>query len=220
MATSQCSCGLNRQNCPRHRQTPPTGPVEITPSYCCSCYLLSTLILFVVFLILLCMGMLFNRRSCNLELFANSISVSNASTANASKADWRIGFVAKSPVTGCQISLRTMTSRLLRGDEVISEISPALDSFGLLVASGETDGLVTSVGFENAVTPGVIGGVVWDFRVEILAGVKADSRHGLLTVFCGGLPVKFTADSTGNMVGSLLGSMRRCEYLFRRDRSY
>ncbi|KFK26337.1 hypothetical protein AALP_AA8G234700 [Arabis alpina] len=163
-----------------------------------------------------------SKRSCYLELFANSISVSNA---NASNADWRISFVARSPVSGCKFSLNTMQSRLLRGGEVISEISPLLDSFGQHVYSGDTYGPVTTVGFKDVVTPGLIGGVVRDFRVELVARVKTDSsniyhRSGVLTVFCGGLPVKFTADPAGDVTGSLLGNMRRCEYLFRRDKRF
>ncbi|VVB16865.1 unnamed protein product [Arabis nemorensis] len=214
MARSQCTtCGLNRQNC---QCSPPTGPVEITPSYCCSCYLWSTLIFSIVLLALAgIVTLLIGQNSCYFELFANSISATNA---NASNADWRIGFVAKSPVSGCKFSLYTLQSRLLRGGEVISEISPSLDSLGQLVNAGETDGPVTTVGFKNVVTPGVIGGVVWDFRVELVARVNEHSGHGILTVLCGGLPVKFTADPAGNVTGSLLGNMRRCEYLFRRDK--
>lgn len=219
MATSsRCTtCGLNGQHCQCHRKTPPTGPFEITPAVCCSCYYFCTLFFFFVPLIFTGLGILFNGKDvCYLELFANSISVSNVTNAtNVSNADWRIGFVAMSPVSGCKISLHTIKSRLLRGDEVISELSPSSDFFGQPVTSDETDGPVTTVNFENVVTPGVIGGVVWDFRVEIVAGVKADTGHGLLMVFCGGLPVKFTADAAGNVTGSLLGNIRRCEYLFR-----
>ncbi|ESQ42177.1 hypothetical protein EUTSA_v10015608mg [Eutrema salsugineum] len=158
---------------------------------------------------------IFNRELiCFLDIFAHSVSVSNAN-ANVSTADWRIGLIAKSPVTGCKISLHTIKSRLLRGHEVISELSPSLDGFGQLVTSDRTDEPVTTVHFNTVVTPGVIGGVVWDYRVEIVAGFKGKSAHGFLMMFCGGIPVKFTADAAGNMVGSLLGRMRRCDYLLR-----
>ncbi|KFK26336.1 hypothetical protein AALP_AA8G234600 [Arabis alpina] len=164
---------------------------------------------------------LVTRKSCYLELFANSISVSNASNA-----DWRIGFVATTPVTGCNFSLNTIQSRLLRGGQVISEISPSLDSLGQPVSVGETDGPVTTIGFKNVATPGVIdGGVVWDNRVELVTSVNVEGgliyrNRGVLTVVCGGLPVKFTADPAGNMAGSLFGYMRRCEYLFRQDKRW
>ncbi|VVB16859.1 unnamed protein product [Arabis nemorensis] len=182
MARSQCTtCGLNRQNC---RCIPPTGPIEITSAYCCSCYLCSALFFYLLPLLFVGIGNLFGGKDiCFLELFINSISVSNA---NASNADWRFGFLAKSPVTGCKISLHTMKSRLLRGDEVISDVSLMSNSFGQLVDARGTDGPVTSVGFKNLMTPGVIGGVVWDFRVEIVAGVETETGHGILSVFCGG----------------------------------
>ncbi|CAH2072200.1 unnamed protein product, partial [Thlaspi arvense] len=153
--------------------------------------------------------------SCYLELFADTVSVSNANAnARVSAAEWRIGFVARSPVTGCKISLRPIKSRLLRGDEVIAKSSsPSMDPFGQVVTGDETN-----VVFETVVAmPEVIGDVIWDIRVEIIAGVKTGIEYGngFLLVFCGDIPVNFTADPAGNMIGSLLGNMRRCDYLYR-----
>ncbi|KAF2539025.1 hypothetical protein F2Q68_00021679 [Brassica cretica] len=116
-----------------------------------------------------------------------------------------------SPVTGCKISFHTIKSRLLRGEEVVSETSPSVDGFGQVVTSDKTDGPVISVDFKGLVTPGIIGDVVRGYRVEIVAGVDSD---GFLMVLCGDLPVKFTADPAGNVIGSLLGNMKRCDYVF------
>ncbi|KAL0843444.1 hypothetical protein Bca101_016689 [Brassica carinata] len=152
----------------------------------------------------------------NPELFAHSVSVSNSTNAaNVSTADWRTGLVAKSPVTRCKLSLHTVTSRLLRGDEVISKVSPSFDEFGRLYESDKTDAPVTIVDFKKVVTPVVNGSVVWDYRVESVVGLKAKSAHGFLSVICRDIPVKFTADEAGNVVGSLLGGMRPCEYSLR-----
>ncbi|ESQ42176.1 hypothetical protein EUTSA_v10016045mg [Eutrema salsugineum] len=185
-------------------------PDEITLASCCCAY--SVCILLGLFLSVVIVHPYRSKDACYLELFANSVSFS-FSNANASTADWRIGLVAKSPATECKTSLHPIKSRLLRGHEVISEVSPPFDGFEELVTSDRTDEPVTTVHFNKVVTPGVIGGVVWDYRVEIVAGLKAESARGFLTVFCGDIPVKFTADPAGNMVGSLLGSMRRCDYL-------
>ncbi|CAN6975575.1 unnamed protein product, partial [Brassica oleracea var. botrytis] len=150
------------------------------------------------------------------ELFAHSVSVSNVTNAaNVSTADWRTGLVANSPVTRCKLSLHTVTSRLLRGDEVISQVSPSLDDFGRLVTTEKNDEPVTIVDFKHVVTSGVNGSVVWDYRVESVVGLKAEFAHGFLSVICSGIPVKFTTDSAGNVFGSLLGGMRRCGYSLR-----
>ncbi|XP_010495349.1 PREDICTED: uncharacterized protein LOC104772432 [Camelina sativa] len=145
--------------------------------------------------------------SCYVELFANSVSVSNA---NVSTADWRIGFVARSPNTGCEISLHPLSSRLLRGSHVISNpSSPSPLSLG-----NSTD-----VVFEKVVLPQVTEDVIWDLRVEILYAMKTRVRdvRGLLTAVCPDIPVKFTTDPAGKMTGSLLGYMRRCELELRAD---
>uniref|UniRef100_M4CQX3 Uncharacterized protein n=1 Tax=Brassica campestris TaxID=3711 RepID=M4CQX3_BRACM len=150
------------------------------------------------------------------ELVAHSVSVPNVTNAaNVSTADWRTGLVAKSPVTRCKLSLHTVTSRLLRGDEVISQVSPSLDDFGRLVTTEKNDEPVTIVDFKHAVTSGVNGSVVWDYRVESVVGLKAEFAHGFLSVICSGIPVKFTTDAAGNVFGSLLGGMRRCGYSLR-----
>ncbi|XP_010456626.2 PREDICTED: uncharacterized protein LOC104738088 [Camelina sativa] len=140
-------------------------------------------------------------------LSGNSVSVSNA---NVSAADWRIGFVARSPVTGCEISLHPLSSRLLRGSQVISNpSSPSPLSLG-----NSTD-----IVFEKVVMPQVTGDVIWDLRVEIMYAMKTSTRYlrGLLTAVCPDIPVKFTTDPAGKMTGSLLGNMRRCEHKLRAD---
>lgn len=92
----------------------------------------------------------------------------------------------------------------------MSETSPSLDDFGQLVTSEENDGPITSVDFKAVVTPGIIGEVVRGYRVEIAAGVSS----GFLMVVCDDLPVKFTADPAGNVIGSLLGNMKRCDFVY------
>ncbi|CAH2072194.1 unnamed protein product [Thlaspi arvense] len=186
--------------------------VEITPAFFCAYYFLWTTIC-LVFLMTLdgLITLLARKDGCYLEFFAHSVSVSNA---NVSTADWRIGLVAKSPVSGCKISLHTIQSRLLRGDQVLSELYPSLYGFGP-VTSAKTDRPAITLDFKTVVTPGVIGGVVWDYRVEIVVRSKVEFRRGFLTVVCRGIPVIFTADPAGNMIGSLLGSMRRCDYILR-----
>ncbi|XP_013626971.1 PREDICTED: uncharacterized protein LOC106333032 isoform X2 [Brassica oleracea var. oleracea] len=164
------------------------GPVEVTLGYCCATYFYSIIFILVITLIF---------------------------GANVSTADWRTGLVAKSPVTRCKLSLHTVTSRLLRGDEVISQVSPSLDDFGRLVTTEKNDEPVTIVDFKHVVTSGVNGSVVWDYRVESVVGLKAEFAHGFLSVICSGIPVKFTTDSAGNVFGSLLGGMRRCGYSLR-----
>ncbi|KAL0843446.1 hypothetical protein Bca101_016691 [Brassica carinata] len=193
------------------------GPVEFNPACCSICFCI------IIFLFALFIGGIIHSdylirgdKACYIELFAHSISVSNVTNAaNVSTADWRTGLVAKSPVTRCKLSLHTVTSRLLRGHEVISQVSPSLDDFGRFVASEKTDGPVTTVDFRNVATPGVNGSVVWDYRVESVVGLKAEYARGLLSVICTGIPVKFTVDTAGNVVGSLLGGMRRCGFSLR-----
>ncbi|CAF2337959.1 unnamed protein product, partial [Brassica napus] len=148
-------------------------------------------------------------------LFASSVTVSNANAnTNISTADWRVGLVAKSPVTRCKISLHTSKSRLLRGDhEVVSGSAPWLDGFGQFFTSYNTYEPVTSVDFKGVEMPGVVGDLVRGYKVEIAVAVKADGEHVFLIVLCGDLPVKLTADPKGNVIGSLLGNMKRCEYV-------
>ncbi|KAJ0261320.1 Uncharacterized protein HA466_0044640 [Hirschfeldia incana] len=198
------------------------GPVEVNLVYCCSTYFCSIILLLVITLVFGGMTQLlhlsFGKTACYIELYAHSVSVSNVTNAaNVSTADWRTGLTAKSPVTGCKLSLHTVTSRLLLGDEVISQVSPTLDDFGRLVESDETDEVVTTVDFRNVVTPGTNGSVVWDYRVESVVGLKAEFAHGLLSVICRDVPVKFTVDAAGNVIGSLLGGMRRCGFSLREN---
>ncbi|KAG5403521.1 hypothetical protein IGI04_009640 [Brassica rapa subsp. trilocularis] len=188
--------------------------------YCCATYLCTIIFILVITLIsggmVLFDHLVLGKSACYIELFAHSVSVSNVTNAaNVSTADWRTGLVAKSPVTRCKLSLHTVTSRLLRGDEVISQVSPSLDDFGRLVTTEKNDEPVTIVDFKHAVTSGVNGSVVWDYRVESVVGLKAEFAHGFLSVICSGIPVKFTTDAAGNVFGSLLGGMRRCGYSLR-----
>ncbi|XP_010456629.1 PREDICTED: uncharacterized protein LOC104738093 [Camelina sativa] len=150
------------------------------------------------------------RRICYVELFANSVSISNT---NASAADWRVGFVARSPVTNCKVSLQTLKSRLLRGDKVMSDsLSQSSGCSGQVLTRDKTN-----VVFENVVMPEVIDDVIWDFRVDIVS--KVNTNVGDVTVFmmatCPDIPVKFTTDPAGKVMGSLHGNMRRCDYIFR-----
>lgn len=195
-------------------------PVEVTLGYCCATYFCTIIFILVITLIsggmVLFDHLVLGKSACYIELFAHSVSVSNVTNAaNVSTADWRTGLVAKSPVTRCKLSLHTVTSRLLRGDEVISQVSPSLDDFGRLVTTEKNDEPVTIVDFKHAVTSGVNGSVVWDYRVESVVGLKAEFAHGFLSVICSGIPVKFTTDAAGNVFGSLLGGMRRCGYSLR-----
>ncbi|EOA19590.1 hypothetical protein CARUB_v10002739mg [Capsella rubella] len=150
------------------------------------------------------------------NLFANSISISNA---DASAADWSVGFVARSPVTDCKVSLLTLNSRLLRGDKVISNSSShSSGSFGQLVAGDRTN-----VVFEKVVMPEVNGDVIWDFRVEIVSTVNTNAGDvtAFMMAFCPDIPVKFTTDPAGKVVvGSLLGNMRRCDYKYQKSLAY
>ncbi|WZZ21832.1 hypothetical protein YC2023_123219 [Brassica napus] len=149
------------------------------------------------------------------EVFVDSFSVSNASTANA---DWNVSFVAKSPRNGCKVSLHMIKTRLLRGSNLISE-SFTPDYFGKLVNGKINEPLPYAV-FKNVTTPqGIGGGVVWDLRVNVVSSFYVSGfRHsgqGFLIVDCGGIPVNFTVDTAGDVKGSLLGHMRPCEYLLR-----
>ena len=59
--------------------------------------------------------------------------------------------------------------------------------------------------------------MVWDTGVKIIARVQAGTslkKKGLLRVTGSDLPVRFLLDPEGNMKGSLVGNMKRCEYLF------
>ncbi|EFH48247.1 predicted protein [Arabidopsis lyrata subsp. lyrata] len=147
----------------------------------------------------------------HIDLFANSVSVSNAN-ANVSAADWTIGFVARSPVTGCEVSIHTLNSRLLRGSEVISKSSSP--SAGYFVTGDKTE-----VVFEKVVMPKVIGDVIWDSRVEIMFAMNTNARYlnGFLMAACPAIPVKFTTDQAGKVMGSLLGNVKRCDYIFQKQ---
>ncbi|XP_010456628.1 PREDICTED: uncharacterized protein LOC104738092 [Camelina sativa] len=143
-----------------------------------------------------------------LELFADSVSVSNT---NVSAADWTMGLVATSPVTDCKFSLHTLKSRLLRGDQVISNSSSPSEIFGEF-GSGNKPNIV----FEKVVMPEVTGDVVWDYRVETWFAVNTRFTYGngFLMATCSDISVKFTGNTTGNVTGSLLGNRRRCDYIF------
>ncbi|KAG7589117.1 Isoprenoid synthase domain superfamily [Arabidopsis suecica] len=178
-------------------------PFNITPAYCCFSYIIFTGFLFVFKLILI--GLINNKQRCYIELFTNSVSVANVNVkANVSASDWRIGFAAKSPVPGCKISLRTLSSRLLRGDQVISN-SSSWEYFGEFVPQDKTN-----IVFEKVVMPKLIGDMIWNLRVDIMYAVKTDVRYinGLLMADCPDIPVKFTTDAAGNVMGTLLGNAR------------
>ncbi|XP_018474252.1 uncharacterized protein LOC108845558 [Raphanus sativus] len=181
------------------------GAVEVTPKYCCSRYFISIIIFLFPLAYASFVRFINSRDQCYIELFAHSISVSKA--ANVSTADWKTGLIATSPATGCKLSLHTVTSRFLRGDEVISQASPSLDGFGRLATFEKTDESVTVVDFRNVVTPVVNGSVVWDYRVESIVGLKAEFAHGFMSVVCPDIPVEFSADAAGNVFGSLLGDL-------------
>ncbi|CAH8389901.1 unnamed protein product [Eruca vesicaria subsp. sativa] len=217
MATSQCtSCGLILQHCRCHQTstTVSSSSIDVTPACCCACYSSLTIVFFSVFILF--SGKLFARiPGCYLDLFVSSVTVSNLNTnTNISTADWRIGLVATSPVTRCKISFRTSKSRLLRGDdEVVSESGPWLDGYGQLVPSDNRDEPVISVDFKGVAMRGDVGNLVRGYKVEIAVLVKIYHGHGPLMVMCGDLPVKLTAEPEGNVIGSLLGNMKRCEYV-------
>ncbi|EOA22505.1 hypothetical protein CARUB_v10003160mg, partial [Capsella rubella] len=190
--------------------------LKLTPASFCVLYLLQTLTMFGLFLVVyMVMVIPVNnlKGTCYLEVFADSFSVSNASNTNAT-ADWNVGFTTRNPANGCKGSLHTYKSRLLRGDKLISE-SSAPDSFGLLVKGKINDVPLPYAVFKTVATPR--NAVVWDLRVEVLTSVKingrSDNGNGFLIVTCRDIPVNFTADTAGNVQGSLIGYMRPCEYL-------
>ncbi|CAA0384422.1 unnamed protein product [Arabidopsis thaliana] len=121
-------------------------------------------------------------RICYLDLFVDSVSVSN-------NTNWNVSLVADSPFTFCQLSLFTVNGQLLQG-----------------------------VGFTTRKLDSIKDGhVVWDTGVKIIARVQAGTslkKKGLLRVTGSDLPVRFLLDPEGNMKGSLVGNMKRCEYLF------
>ncbi|EOA23057.1 hypothetical protein CARUB_v10003827mg [Capsella rubella] len=141
--------------------------------------------------------------TCYIELFADSVSVSSS--------NWRVGLIATSPVSDCEISLRALKSSLIRGDQVISNSSS--EFFGQFVTGNKID-----VVFQNVVMPAVIGDVIWDFRVQVWSAVDTHVRfgNGFLMVSCPDIPVKFTTDTAGNVMGSLLGNIRRCDYIYQK----
>lgn len=214
MSRSRCiSCGLIHQpgQCNLETSTTtPNEPMDINPVCCCTYYFSVIGSFFLLYLFALGLSKLDVRDSCYVELFANSVSVSNAN-ANVSAADWTIGFVARSPVTGCEVSIHTLNSRLLRGSEVISKSSSP--SSGYFVTGDKTE-----VVFEKVVMPKVIGDVVWDSRVEIMFAMNTNARYlnGFLMAACPAIPVKFTTDQAGKVMGSLLGNVKRCDYIFQK----
>ncbi|EOA22872.1 hypothetical protein CARUB_v10003603mg [Capsella rubella] len=150
-----------------------------------------------------------NIQYCYIELFADSVSVSNA---NVSTADLRVGFVARSPVSGCKISIHALNSRLLRGIDVISNSSSTPSSSDYL-----SKGDKTHVVFEKVVLSEAINGrgVIWNIRVdEVMLATYIGSQDFIdfLVAACPAIPVKFTTDLTGKVKGSLLGNVRRCDY--------
>ncbi|XP_024012419.1 uncharacterized protein LOC112086795 [Eutrema salsugineum] len=201
MPRSLCnSCGLRSRNCQCDQQLSTTGNAnangndgdrafKLTPATFCVCYL-TTVFAFTGFFIILplTLGSLINSPNvCYLEVFVDSLSVSNASTANANATvDWNVRFLAKN--NGCKTSLHTIKSRLFRGDKVISESSTP-DIFGLRVQA------VSSVQVNDG----------------------SDITNGFLNLNCVDIPVSFTVDPAGHVKGSLLGYMRPCEYLFRKN---
>lgn len=191
-------------------------PMDITPACCCTWY--SSLVGFV-FLLSLYSFLLMkvsDKSYCYVELFADSVSVSNA---NVSAANWTIGIVAKSPNTAYKISLHTLNARLLRGGEVISKSASLSSDF--FVTGGKPNVFFNKpdVLFEKVVMPEVSGDVIWDLRVEILFALDTDALylHGFLIAVCPAIPVKFTTDPAGKVMGSLLGHMRWCDYEFREN---
>ncbi|KAL0735335.1 hypothetical protein Bca4012_011545 [Brassica carinata] len=213
--------GNKADNCRRQASTTVSSSAvntagELTPACCCGCYTGLTFV-FLYYLLMFSGKEFLGNPGCYLELFASSVTVSNANAnANISTADWRVGLVARSPVTRCKISLHTSKSRLLRGDhEVVSGSAPWLDGSGQLFTSDNTYEPITSVDFKGVEMPGVlVGDLVRGYKVEIAVAVKAGRGHIFLIVLCGDLPVKLTADPKGNVIGSLLGNMKRCEYVY------
>ncbi|XP_023635702.1 uncharacterized protein LOC111829902 isoform X1 [Capsella rubella] len=213
---SRCtSCGLihrpGRCN-PQTSAAPPDVPMDISPRCCCICYFSVFGSFFLLFLLYLFLNKLDAGQLCYVELFANSVSVSYAN-ANVSTADWKIGFVAKSPITGCKVSIHTLNSRLVRSGEVVSKSSSPSSSYFI-------PGDNTEVVFEKVVTPAVVGDVIWDSQAEIMFGINTDVKHlhGILLVACSNIPVKFTTEqATEEVVGSLLGNMRRCDYIYQQS---
>ncbi|CAN8252544.1 unnamed protein product [Cochlearia groenlandica] len=190
-----------------------SGKHKVHIECCCSCYSFLTIFMFISLLTFSGNLFFFVHESCYVDLFANSISVVSNANATAT-ADWRMSLIAKNPVTSCKTSLHTIKSRLLRGDEVISELNPSLDGFEQVITHDETDSSAITVRFKKVMMSRIINGLVWDYKVEIVAGVTAKGKHGFLMMVCDDLPVKFTVDAAGNAVGTLLGTMRRCDYLF------
>jgi len=182
--------------------------MDITPTCCCNCYFSLVGFAFLCYLCIFTIMKYSDKQSCYVELFADSVSVSNA---NVSTADWTIGFVAKSPNTGCKISLHPLNARLLRGGEVISK-SASYSSDYFVSGRDKPDVL-----FEKVVKPEVIGDVIWHLRVEVLFAMDTDVScfNGFLIAVCPDIAVKFTTDPAGKGMGSLLGHMRWCDYEFR-----
>ncbi|CAA7038131.1 unnamed protein product [Microthlaspi erraticum] len=228
MAMSLCSsCGLRSRHCQCREPLSTAGngnpdvgerAFKLTPASFCICYLAYTLasgcISILVFIPMFFMPL----DICRLEVFVDSFSVSNANAT----VDWNVGFAARNRGKGCEPSLHTIKSRLLRGENLISESSTP-DYFGKLVTGKIYEPLSYAV-FKTSATPEGLSGVVWDFRVEVASSVlgvtvdgRSDRRDGFLFMTCGDIPVNFTADPAGNVKGSLLGNVRPCEYSFRQE---
>ncbi|KAF3538191.1 hypothetical protein F2Q69_00021908 [Brassica cretica] len=112
MARAICSsCGLRSQRCQCSREASTAGNTngddverapKLTRASFCVIYLVAASLPLAVYLPCLLPGIFSPvQATCYIEVFVDSFSVSNASTANA---DWNIRFVAKS-LTECQLHL-------------------------------------------------------------------------------------------------------------------
>lgn len=150
---------------------------------------------------------LINISRCYLDLFVDSVSVSN-------NTNWSVSLVADSPFTFCQLSLFTVNGHLLQGGKVMAE-STTPYTYQQLVNHTP----ISTVAFTTRKLDGVKEGhVIWDTAVKIIARIEVGTslkKNGLLRVTCSDLPVRFWLDPKGNMKGSLVGNRKRCNYLFK-----
>ncbi|KAG7559621.1 hypothetical protein ISN45_Aa05g012170, partial [Arabidopsis thaliana x Arabidopsis arenosa] len=169
------------------------------------CIMYLALLYIFGFLLYMLIG-LTNINTCYLDLFVDSVSVSN-------NTNWNISLVADSPFTFCQLSLYTVNGHLLQGGKVMAE-STTPYSYQQLVNHTP----ISTVGFATQKLDSVKDGhVLWDTGVKIIARIDAGTglkKNGLLRVTCSYLPVRFWLDPEGNMKGSLVGNRKRCDYLF------
>ncbi|CAG7910704.1 unnamed protein product [Brassica rapa] len=179
MSRAICSsCGLRSQRCQCGREASTAGnangdDVERAPKLTRASfwiiYLVGASLPLTVYLPCFLPGILSPvQKTCHLEVFVDSFSVSNASTANA---DWNVSFVAKSPRNGCKVSLHMIKTRLLRGSNLISE-SFTPDYFGKLVNGKINEPLP---GFRHSGQGFLIvdcGGIPVNFTVDTAGDVK------------------------------------------------